>query len=223
MIDLGDLFDAMQGRHDPRSTKEALKTEVKAGAYWDALVEYARALFEPYAAHFAFLARGNHEYAVLHKAETDLTRRLARELGAIPGEYRGFIELVFYREDEGRRGHLVGTRKLVIYYAHGSGGSAPVTRGVIQTNRRSVYVPDADLVLSGHIHESWLVEVPRIRLENGEVFQDTQFHLQIPSYKCETMADGWADMREMSPKPVGAWYMIVYYDGTIKFKLERAL
>ena len=59
-----------------------------------------------------------------------------------------------------------------VAYSHGSGGTAPVTRGVIKTNRRSVVFPDADIFLSGHIHERWAMEIPRIRLtEQGEGVQ----------------------------------------------------
>ena len=41
------------------------------------------------------------------------------------------------------------------------GGSAVVTKGVIDTNRRSVMLANADIVATGHIHESW--EMPLMR------------------------------------------------------------
>jgi len=219
VIDLGDLFDAMQGRDDPRRTKQALRNMRLDAPYWDALVDEAYAFFEPYRDHIAMLGRGNHEYRVLKHAETDLTARLADRLGTIAAGYRGFVELN-YRRSDGQSIH-----SFVLYYTHGSGSGGEVTRGTIRTNRRAVYVPDADVIISGHIHESWLMELPRLRLYDGSVSVETQFHLQLPSYKQEIMKQEWWDVKDYAPKAVGAWWLETYWDTReqkLKLKFSRA-
>ena len=72
------------------------------------------------------------------------------------------------------------------YYAHGSGGGGPVTKGTIQTNRRAVFVPDCQIVSSGHIHEQWVLNQPRHRVNrHGKTYLDSQVHIQTATYKEE--------------------------------------
>ena len=80
IIDIGDLFCAMQGVHDRRSSKDALDPELKRGDYLDALVEQAANFYAPYAKNFALLGLGNHETGILKHAETNLTKRLVSKL-----------------------------------------------------------------------------------------------------------------------------------------------
>ena len=219
VLDFGDLFDAMQGIGDPRASKQALRPELLEGPYWDRLVDEAYSFLSPYADHIAMIGRGNHEYRVVEKAETDLVQRLADRLHTPAGNYRGFVE-ISYRMDNNR------TSRYVLYYTHGSGGGGEVTRGVIRTNRRAVYVPDADIIVSGHVHESWIVEVPRLRLRGPHVCVEPQYHLQLPSYKQEALQSAWWDMKDYAPKVVGAWWLVARYSRTeerVLITFERAL
>ena len=106
-------------------------------------------------------------------------------------------------------------KSINIRYTHGGGGNSPVTKGVIKTNRRAVVYPDANILLSGHIHESFCLPITRERLtDSGKVMLDEQLHIQIPSYKDETTGytQGYAIEKEMSPKPVGAYWLTFRYD-----------
>jgi len=107
-----------------------------------------------------------------------------------------------------------------VYYDHGSGGSAPVTRGVIKTNRRAVMVPDADIVLSGHIHERWVVNVPRIRLSptKAEERYEEQIHASSGTYKRESLQEGWAAEKGFAPPAVGGLWLEMAYKRREKSK-----
>lgn len=227
VIDLGDLFCAMQGRNDRRSSKSDLADEHKVPDYFGELVRTTVGFFEPYKSSLAIFGTGNHESAILKHNEIDLSRALVERLNdkgspVVKGGYRGWIRLMFEAEKGGRSAFNVA-------YSHGSGGSAPVTRGVIKTNRRSVVFPDADIFLSGHIHERWAMEIPRIRLtEQGREYKDEQVHLSIPTYKDEitNQGEGWAIEVEHSPKPLGAWWLRFFWDSNearVRFEYARAV
>jgi hypothetical protein len=114
-----------------------------------------------------------------------------------------------------------------LYYTHGSGGSAPVTKGTIRTNRRASYI-SADIIAGGHIHEAWALELCRVGINDRGVEQvKDQLHLCIPTYKEEftDKADGFHHEKEGPPKPLGAWWLKFKWDTkahTYKFDYMRA-
>jgi hypothetical protein len=110
-----------------------------------------------------------------------------------------------------------GRSSLRLKYYHGSGGGGPVTRGVISTNRQSVYLPDADFVLNGHVHDAYYVPIQRERLNSSlRVRQDTVHFIRVPGYKDEYAegAGGWHVERGGPPKPLGAAWLRFTYDAT---------
>lgn len=213
VIDIGDMFDAMQGRDDRRRNADELPPHLAREDYFDALVEQAEAFYRPYAHLLTVLGVGNHETAVRKHSGTDLTARLAyrlrHESGAVwpfRGGYGGYVRLQF------RRGNM--RRSLRLKYFHGSGGGGPVTKGVIKTNRNAVAYPDADIVAMGHIHEAWVLAIPRERCsQSGRVSAQNQWHICVPSYKDEYGAgsEGWHVETGKPPKPIGcAWVHLRY-------------
>jgi hypothetical protein len=112
---------------------------------------------------------------------------------------------------------------------HGSGGGAPVTKGVIKTNRRAVVYPDAHIVLSGHTHDAYCVPIARERISEAcNVFTDDQLHVQIMSYKSATVGRGvgWEVEKEFAAQPVGAYWLEFWYDRSvdrIRYDARRAL
>lgn len=213
IIDCGDLFDAMQGRFDPRRSMDELAEKYRRDDYYDYVVQDTAEFYTPYAGNFLLLAKGNHETAVRKNANTDLTDRLVYLLRTGHGSqvkaggYGGWIRLMFNFSD----GQNTGPRgSLKVKYFHGAGGDAPVTRGAIHTNRQAVYLPDADIVLNGHNHHAYYIPITRERLSNkGKQFFDLQHHVRIPGYK-QSYGDGtagWEVMRGGVPKPIGAVWM----------------
>lgn len=96
---------------------------------------------------------------------------------------------------------------MIKYYHGAGGGSAPVTRGVIQTNRQAVYLPDADVVINGHNHEAWYMPISRERIgDTGVIYQDVQHHIRTATYKNDygDGSGGWHVEGGKPPKPMGA-------------------
>jgi hypothetical protein len=217
IIDLGDMHDAMQGKKDGRQDADQLRPEYIGNDYTDRLVNVATDFYGPYADLFALLAYGNHETAALRHLETDLTARTARELrhtagGDWPyaGAYGGWIIFRFTI--------FKTTRQTIrLKYHHGHGGGGPVTRGVIQTNRHAVYLPDADIMATAHIHEAWSLPITRERLtQAGRVWQDYQWHVSVPTYKSEYFKSegmGYHHEGGRPPKPTGCAWLVFELDG----------
>ena len=223
-VDYGDLFCAMQGRFDRRSSKEDLRPEHQKGDYLDALVRTAADFYGPYAHNFAVVGPGNHETAILKHHETNLTERFIERMNTEYGssiQLGGYSGWIIFRVCYGQRAkNATGPKKgphdcletssVNLWYHHGYGGDAPVTKGVLQTARQSVYVPDANIVATGHTHNEWIFPIPRIRLKNtGTVYHDEQLHIKTPGYK-EEYKDGyggWHIERGGPPKPNGSIWL----------------
>lgn len=210
IFDAGDLFCAMQGKYDPRSSMDDLRPEHKRSDYLDALVQTAAEFYRPYAGLFAFLGRGNHETGIMKRHGTDLTDALARKLReaggvCVPGGYGGWARLLFTIN---KTVHF----QLRLKYFHGASKNpdAQVTRGVIQTNRQAVYLANADVVVNGHSHDAYIVPIQREYLNDaGRVEQRVCWFLRTPSYKDEygDGSAGWHVEGGKPPKPIGAIWM----------------
>jgi hypothetical protein len=222
IVDIGDLFCAMQGRNDKRRSRAELRHEfAEADNYFDLLLDEAEEFYAPYAHLFTVLAHGNHETAVRRHSGIDLTYNIARRMRDAGGEwwpraggYGGYIKFKF---DGGR------TMSKFLRYYHGSGGSAPVTKGVIQTNRRAVMYPDANIIATGHIHEAWVMPIMQERITSYvNQFNAVQWHVQCPTYKDEFKHRGEFHIeRGGGPKPLGCvWLKFSYTDKKIGIVAE---
>lgn len=214
ILNFGDLFCAMQGKYDPRSSMDDIRPEDVGQDYLDRIVKHAAEFYGPYAEQILLLGKGNHETNIRKRHGTDLTSNLAHRLNADfggevhVGGYGGWVRFMFTMQ---------GTKRQAIRlkYFHGSGYGGPVTRGVIQSNRQAVYLPDADIVVGGHTHDSWVIPRGRERLSGrGKVFKDLVWFVRIPGYK-EEYADGSAGFhveQGRDPRPVGSAWARFYFD-----------
>lgn len=215
VIDNGDLFCAMQGAWDKRKSKESIREEHQVNNYLDALVDTAAEFYKPYGSIFAVLGRGNHETAIEKAHETNLTDRLAAAMRrdgskVVASGYGGWVRFRFL--DHAKRSQCRGT--VLLHHYHGSGGGGPVTRGTIQTNRIAVNHPDANIVLTGHTHDSWTMPIPRVRITpSGTIYHDEQLHVRAPGYK-DAWGDGsggWEVERMLGPKSIGSVWLRFFY------------
>lgn len=211
----GDFFCAMGGKYDPRRSKSKVRPEHNRDDYLQALVETAADDLLPYVPVLELMTQGNHESSVLKNCEFDLLQGLgvllgykAKDAGIIGnapaiGTYQGWLRLCF--KPEGTR----WSQTVRIKWHHGHGGGGVVTKGTLHPQRRAAWFPDADVFVSGHVHEQWAFPVSRERINNaGSIGFDSQLHLQLPTYKHETAeGSGWAIERGMPPKPLGAWWL----------------
>lgn len=221
VIDNGDWFCAMQGRWDKRANKNDLRPEHQRADYLDALVSTSADFLKPYKDILTIRGRGNHETAIGKKHETDLTGRLVerlRMMGASSIHAGGYTGFIVFRVCYGHTRY----RPFKMFYHHGYGGGGPVTRGTIQTSRLAVFLADADIVFTGHTHDSWRMPIARVRLNQDctEIEHTRQDHVRGAGYK-EEFRDGhmgWHVERGGAPKPKGAWWLKLRYDTAEKGK-----
>ena len=213
IVSNGDLFCAMQGKYDPRRSKDNVREEHKRGDYLDALVETGADWHQDYAEWWALQGYGNHETAIRSKLETDILARWTRTMAdrynspVQLGGYQGWLRFIF--EGEGKKVQFSAT----LNYHHGSGGGGPVTKGTLWPVKRAAVVPDADIVLWSHIHERWVFPVTRERLTNsGRPYTDNQLHVQLSTYKEEYLKGiGYHVERGRPPKPLGGAWIRFYW------------
>jgi hypothetical protein len=208
---VGDFFDAMNGRFDPRRDMSTLRPEYRRPDYYDYIVKDAAKLLDPIAHNLLFVSAGNHERSVLKNANTDLIARLS-ELMFQKNHYvyiGGYGGIILVKESK------VTTP---IKYFHGSGGEAPVTRGAIQTNRQAVFLPDFQVILNGHSHNMYWIPIVRERVSpKGKHYYDIQHHVRTPGYLMSYAdgSDGWEVSRGGVPKPVGS-FMLTFTKGVVQ-------
>jgi len=211
---IGDFFCAMQGKYDKRSDKSKVRPEHQTAKYLDSLVETAADWLLPYREQIAVIGQGNHETAILKNHETNLIERLVERLNignnnpVYMGGYGGYVRLQFSRCGG-------QNQSIVLKYFHGHGGGGPVTKGVIQSARQSMYLPDADIVISGHVHEQYTICFMQEKLhDTGKISLKEQWHVRMPTYKDEYKDGygGWHIETGKMPKPLGAWWLKVNFD-----------
>ena len=207
IVIVGDLYDAMQGKYDPRNAKYELRPEYKTERYLDDIVTDCASFLRPYRNNILMLADGNHETAIKNRYETDLIQRTIALLTVDSdtsinyGGYAGWVRLLFVQESNKRK-----TSMVTINYHHGSGLKSKAAQ-----DRRACTHPDADIFLYGHWHEHWSRYISRQRLgmSRAKLYKDLQLHLGIPGYK-DDYADGdrgWCIERGHIPKPHGGWWI----------------
>ena len=208
----GDIFDAMQGRFDPRRSLDELRPEYRRNDYYDFVVKDVAKILSPFTKNIVLISDGNHETATLKNSNISLIDRLVWTLnseygGAIlHGGYGGWVRFMLTGVSGGRA-------SIKMKYFHGAGGDSPVTRGVIQTNRQAVYLNGADIVVNGHNHNAFYVPIIQESIsDSGRVVYSAQHHVRVPGYKQEYNdgTTGWAVEKGMPPKPLGGAYVSLH-------------
>jgi hypothetical protein len=212
ILDAGDLFDGMQGRMDPRRGYQDLRPEFKVANYFDAIEDDAYEFYKPYAGRWLMMGKGNHELSVLKNTQIDLTSRLAGRLHVNCGGVGGWVKFKLERDCGG------GRTTVNLRYHHGAGGNAPVTKGIIDTARQAVYLPDADLVWNGHNHQAYIMPQSRERItDTNRIYRDTAYYLRTPGYKDQ---GDWEREKMFPPTPHGAIWVTIHVVRGTKTEIE---
>lgn len=212
IIITGDLFCLMQGKYDPRRAKSGVRSEHNEDNYLDLVINDTANKFKKYAKNLLLVTRGNHETSVSQKCETDVMERFVERLNMLAGSnvqigtYTGYYTLSF--------SYKKGSKKTInVGYSHGNWGGI-ITKGTLGVVRYAAIMPDADLIFSGHTHDSWIVTQPRYIMDSRrkKVSVKNQWHVKTGTYK-EEYADGkgWAVERIGMPKSIGGCFMEVKY------------
>lgn len=220
----GDFFDAIMLKDNKRAVPH--NTEHRDNQL-NVKLEEAAHFLTPYKENILFMGRGNHESSILKYNGLDLLQMLTALLNAgekhkvLYGNYANFIRLNWVKPNN----------KSVLHYDifahHGAGGSAPVTKGMIDFNRLANGV-NADLIWIGHKHQSIVDYSTPVMFvdQNGQVILKNRQCIQTPSYQKgrtidynENFAERFYSHTALSG--FGELTIVPYYDGnTPKLKSE---
>jgi predicted phosphodiesterase len=208
----GDLLCLMQGKYDPRRNKSAVRPEHNGDMYLDLVINSTAEKLKKYAHLILQINSGNHETSVSQRTETNVLERLINEINRIAntniqlGEYMGYIGLLFSKNNG-------NNKKLIIAYDHGHWGGV-VTKGALSVTRHASMFPQADVVISGHTHDGWIMNHPRyvMNSDKKKVSIENQWHVKTGTYKEEfEKGKGWAVEKIGMPKYLGSCFMDVKY------------
>ncbi len=209
----GDLMCLMQGRYDRRSDRTNLDPLFQGNDYLDAVARFVVDFLEPYADRIVMIGRGNHETAILKHCQTDMIERVVAALNDRCGSKilsAGYGGWVLFRMNRGQQ------RKTIrMFRHHGAGGASPRTKGVLQIDTMSAWLPDADLVWTGHTHTEWVVPKARQRItDTGFLYYDECLHFKTPGYKpgLKDNFEGWETEKMFSPTTMGCAMLELGYD-----------
>ena len=206
----GDFFCLMQGRGDPRRSKDDILPEHNNGRYLDSVVDTAVEWFAPYAEQLLVLGYGNHETSIIQHQETDILLRFATILNHTcksnvqVGGYGGVLDIKM-NYDRSR------SCNFVIHYYHGAGGGGPVTKGIIQDQRILANIEGYDCTWQGHVHELYYHQniVNRYDRSNHRIYQKAVHQVRTATYK-EEWQNGYMGFhveRGRGPKPLGGYWL----------------
>ena len=212
ILDFGDLFDAMQTRTDPRRKTQDMKAEYLSDSYLNAITDEAASFYGPYSDNWVMMGAGNHENSIQKYSDYNVTSGLISLLNSngsriIQGGYEGYVRVRF--KWGGKQGR---SETVLLYYTHGSGGSARRSKGILKADLRQSVRPDADVIVSGHVHSSW--QHPQVKervTKSGHISESLVWHLQLPSYK---RPGSWETSKEMTAHPLGAHWLHIKIGAT---------
>lgn len=215
-VGLGDYFDVMSAKNDPRGHKGGYRQEYGVPNHFDAIIKDAADWLTPYAKNIAMLGQGNHETNLLHRAEFCITERLIGMVNANTGArihnggYSGWI--VFRFNFKSAKSDVRGSFCINAHYHHGH-SSGKSSANIAAHEKRAAFTPDADIIMTGHAHNFWQDIVGRMRLGARGTYQDEQLHIGCPSYKDDIGSgrSGWAVEKGFRNKVLGAWWLRFYY------------
>ena len=225
IMNFGDWYDCMGGKFDKRTSKKDIRPEYNEGWYFDEIRKDAVKFLKPFSSNLVLFSEGNHEISVKQRHEFSLTEQTLYQLNKIEGnnihlgKYQGWMRFLFTHKAGG------GGLSYDMFYTHGTGGNAPVTRGAIQSARRQDMVR-ADFYVSGHIHTSYELPRPTMYLnkQGNEKMVECE-HLQLGTYK-QSWGGAWESQKGFSPAIIGGRALIFYHDSSdankrIKYKTYR--
>jgi len=224
----GDTADAMQGKYDPRSRLQEVHPRIfdiiqesgmegetsqhgsraqEEADYYDAVGMMVTEELAPFAKQIAVMGYGNHETAVLKKANTNILRDVSRDLRKDHGSpvrlggYCGYIKFTCWTSKTQR--HV-----LDMFYFHGANGGV-ATFGVLAVNRQQASF-DADIYWTGHSHDTFSVPRSRVFRDRANAIRARPtLHVRTGGYKDDfgTGKMGWSVERGHPPKPTGSYWL----------------
>lgn len=196
----GDLFDAMQGKNDPRNAKQLLKKDYLRDDYINAIVEDAAEFLKPYQQNIRLIGYGNHETSLIKHHEVDIIKLLQEKMERSfdLGGYEGFIQFSIGNDNFRYR--------FVVFYTHGNSGQAPITMGILQHKRYQIWLDSVDMIISGHNHNHWVYTQPVCYLDQkGTIRVRNTWHLKLGTFLNRKWGMGFEAEKGIPPSIEGGW------------------
>lgn len=170
----GDVFDLILPKDHKRFSPDVLHPCLLGRRdVIDEAVNMAYKMLLPYVDLIDMIGIGNHETSVEKYHSTDVVMRLLEKLQDKAKHqiyYGGYLGYLDYRIVT-TRGKTPRGSQYKIFYFHGGGGSAPITKGMIDFSRLQMWVSDAHVVWIGHKHNRLTSHVQSIRCpDDGDQF-----------------------------------------------------
>lgn len=210
---LGDLYDLMQMRFDPRGNYDSLRTELKKMAYIDEVIRDCTSKLEPYKDVIKLIGQGNHETNITKRHGVDVIQRTVGVLNdkggqIVAGYYAGWVILKCDWQGKGKR------RSYPLHYHHGYGGNAKRSKGVLNVDIDMKDYPQARIIARGHTHQKWYHPVMRDVLTAQFLHaQETVHVVQTGSYKKKDRSIGWEVEKGFSTPRLGGWRFTIKPQG----------
>lgn len=177
----GDLFDAILLKDQKRAVPHLVE---RADNQLNVKLEETAHFLDPYKDRILFVGRGNHEESIIKYSGLDLLQMLVTMLNAGNqhqiqyGNYANFLRFS-WKNNAGKT-----VAHYDIYAHHGAGGSAPVTKGMIDFSRLAKGV-NVDLIWTGHKHNSIVDYSDPVMFidQNGNIVLKNRQCIQTPSYQ----------------------------------------
>lgn len=225
---IGDVADWIF-KNDKRYQASSLSEKIAArDDQFNEAVNHVVNFLKPYATHIKGLALGNHELTLLKHGSANPLKfvidflNTEKDVDIKMLGYRGFIRYRFCHNDSRKQ-----FSTYTIFYNHGNGGSATVTKGMIQVNRMLVKL-NADLFVFGHLHTKFTTEDRRVELDSrGNVITKSIRTIQLSTFKnkiSQNLSTSWEDLKGFTPSPMGGANVELscfYTDN--KYRLETAV
>ena len=210
---LGDLYDLMQMRFDPRGNYDSLRTELKKMAYIDEVIKDCTSKLEPYKDVIKLIGQGNHETNITKRHGVDVIQRTVGVLNdkggqIVAGYYAGWVVLKCDWQGKGKR------RSYPLHYHHGYGGNAKRSKGVLNVDIDMKDYPQASIIARGHTHQKWYHPVMRdVLTAQFQHAQETVHVVQTGSYKKKDRSIGWEVEKGFSTPRLGGWRFTIKPQG----------
>ncbi len=216
-----EQFESYLKRHYSTPAKETKKAKSKR--YVNCLLNYTVDLVKPYAENIYLWLAGNHNLITYNDLDLDelIVERLNEYLKSIGSEHR-----IFYGESSAflklnfKHSKSTSNQSLLIYAEHSASGNAVVTKGVLESSRKSYSYPCADLILHGHTHTKYKFGVDVVELLRSKLMIKELRSLRCGSYYTY---GGYAKRKNLAPLSTGCniqRFKICLANGAAKFWID---
>lgn len=151
----GDILDLIVTNDKKRYRKS--KDQFENDDIVNRQIDLGVKFLKPYAKNIKGIGIGNHGTAYFSHHSFDPISALIRELRHENPDirYMGYQGFLVFTGQHGKNGNI---KKYIIFYNHGQGGAAEISKGSIGLDRR-IYI-DADMIWMGHVHQKKLESLP---------------------------------------------------------------